>query len=130
LYEVTLQANLGLRQQAVIETVLSSVRELLRSPQAGLVREDPGPNALAYPMNAAGEQHWLVAAGRRRDEPIDDADRGLLRALAAVGNGALSNAELYHQVHLERERLASIALNMGEGVCAIAADGTLTFANP
>jgi diguanylate cyclase (GGDEF)-like protein/PAS domain S-box-containing protein len=130
LYEVTLQANLGLRQQAVIETVLTSVRELLRSPQAALMPEDPGPNALAYPMTVAGEQRWLVASGRRRDEPVEDADRGLLRALAAVGNGALSNAELYHQVHLERERLASITFNIGEGVCAIAADGTLTFVNP
>ena len=130
LYEVTLQANLGLRQQAVIDTILNSVRNLLRSPQAALRTDDPGPDVLAFPMTVAGQQRWLVAYGRRRDEPVDDADRGLLRALAAVGNGALSNAELYHQVHVERERLASITLNIGEGVCAIAADGTLTFVNP
>jgi diguanylate cyclase (GGDEF)-like protein/PAS domain S-box-containing protein len=46
-----------------------------------------------------------------------------------VGNGALSNAELYQQVHVERERLSSITLNIGEGVCAIDADGKLTFVN-
>ena len=80
-------------------------------------------------MTVAGHRQWLVASGRRRDEPFDDADQGLLKAVAAVGSAALSNAELYQQVHFERERLSSITLNIGEGVCAIAADGKLTFVN-
>jgi diguanylate cyclase (GGDEF)-like protein/PAS domain S-box-containing protein len=130
LYEVTLQANRGLRRDAVLETILGSVRRLLRSPQAAVTPEEPGPGSLTAPMIVAGQQRWLVASGRRRDEPFDEADRGLLRALAAVGTGALSNAELYQQVHVERERLASITLNIGEGVCALSADGTLTFVNP
>jgi diguanylate cyclase (GGDEF)-like protein/PAS domain S-box-containing protein len=130
LYEVTLEANRGLRQQAVLDTILRSVRQLLRSPQAALAPENPGPGPLAASMTVAGQKQWLVASGRRREEPFDDADQGLLRALAAVGSGALSNAELYQQVHVERERLASITLNIGEGVCAIAADGSLTFVNP
>ena len=129
LYEVTLEANRRLRQQAVLETILESVRRLLRSPEAALTAADPGPGQLAAPVTVAGQQQWLVASGRRRDEPFDDADRGLLRALAAVGSGALSNAELYQQVRLERERLSSITLNIGEGVCAIDADGKLTFVN-
>jgi diguanylate cyclase (GGDEF)-like protein/PAS domain S-box-containing protein len=129
LYEVTLEANRGLRQQAVLETILGSVRRLLRSPEAVLTPDDPGTGQLAAPMVVAGQQQWLVASGRRRDEPFDDADRGLLSALAAVGSGALSNAALYQQVHVERERLSSITLNIGEGVCAIAADGKLTFVN-
>ena len=129
LYEVTLEANRGLRQQAVLDTILASVRRLLRSPEATLTSDDPGPGQLAAPMTVAGQQQWLVASGRRRDEPFDDADRGLLRALAAVGSGALSNAELYQQVHVERERLSSITLNIGEGVCAIDAGGKLTFVN-
>jgi len=129
LYQVTLEANQGLREQAVLETILRSVRRLLRSPQAALAPDDPGPGQLATPMTVAGRKQWLVASGRRRDEPFDDADRGLLRALAAVGCGALSNAELYQQVRLEREKLASITLNIGEGVCAIDARGQLTFIN-
>jgi diguanylate cyclase (GGDEF)-like protein/PAS domain S-box-containing protein len=129
LYEVTLEANRGLRQQAVLETILGSVRWLLRSPGAILASDDPGPDQLAAPMIVADRKQWLVASGRRRDEPFDDADRGLLRALAAVGSGALSNAELFQQVHVERERLSSITLNIGEGVCAINADGKLTFVN-
>jgi diguanylate cyclase (GGDEF)-like protein/PAS domain S-box-containing protein len=129
LYEVTLEANRGLRQQAVLETILGSVRRQLRSPEAALTSDDPGPGQLAAPMTVADRQQWLVASGRRRDEPFDDADSGLLRALAAVGNGALSNAQLFQQVRLERERLSSITLNIGEGVCAIDADGKLTFVN-
>jgi len=130
LFEVTLEANRGLRRQAVLHTILCSVRRLLRSPEAALTADPPDPGQLAAPMTVSGQQRWLVASGRRRDEPFDDADRGLLNALAAVGSGALSNAELYQQVHLEREKLSSITLNIGEGVCAVAADGKLTFVNP
>ncbi len=129
LFEVTLEANRGLRREAVVETVLESVRRLLRSPEAMLAPGAPGPSQLAAPMVVAGHQQWLVASGRRRDEPFDNADRGLLKALAAVGSSALSNAELYQQVRVEQERLSSITLNIGEGVCAIAADGKLTFVN-
>ena len=107
----------------------ASVRRLLRSPEAILTADAPGAGQLAAPMTVAGQRQWLVASGRRRDEPFDEADRGLLQALAAVGSGALSNAELYQQVHVERERLSSITLNIGEGVCAIDADGKLTFVN-
>jgi diguanylate cyclase (GGDEF)-like protein/PAS domain S-box-containing protein len=130
LYEVTLKANRQLRQQPVLETILESIRQLLRSPQATLTPANPASGELSAAITIAGRQQWLVAAGRRRDEPFDDADRGLLRALAAVGNAALSNAELYQQVHVERERLSSITFNIGEGVCAIDADGRLTFVNP
>ena len=47
-----------------------------------------------------------------------------------MGSGALTNAELYQQVRLEREKLSSITLNIGEGVCAVDADGKLSFVNP
>ena len=129
LYEVTLEANRALRQEAVLETIFEAVRRLLRSPEAALTSGGLGLGQLAAPMTVADREEWLVASGRRRDEPFDDADRGLLRALAAVGSGALSNAELFQQVRLERERLSSITLNIGEGVCAIDADGRLMFVN-
>jgi diguanylate cyclase (GGDEF)-like protein/PAS domain S-box-containing protein len=129
LYEVTLEANRGLRHQAVLDTILGSARRLLRSPEATLTPDRPGPGQLAAPVMVAGQQLWLAAAGRRRDEPFDDADRDLLKALAAVGSGALSNAGLYQQVRLEREKLSSITLNIGEGVCAVDAAGKLSFVN-
>jgi diguanylate cyclase (GGDEF)-like protein/PAS domain S-box-containing protein len=130
LYEVTKDANSRLRQQAVLDTILGSVRRLLRSPDAVLAGADPGAGQLAAAMTVAGEQQWLVASGRRRDEPVDAAERDLLQAIAAVGDGALRNAELYQQVRLEREKLASIALSIGEGVCAVDGAGRLTFVNP
>jgi diguanylate cyclase (GGDEF)-like protein/PAS domain S-box-containing protein len=129
LYMAALEANHGLQREAVLETILASTRRLLRSPGATVASDEPAPGELAAPMNVCGQQHWLVASGRRRDEPLDEADQGLLQALAAVGSGALSNAELYQQVRRERERISSITLNIGEGVCAIDIDGRLTFAN-
>ncbi len=45
LYEVTLEANRGLRQQAVLETIRDAVRRLLRSPGAVLTSDKPGPQA-------------------------------------------------------------------------------------
>jgi diguanylate cyclase (GGDEF)-like protein len=130
LYEVALAANRRLRHEAVLDTILESVRQLLRSPQAIVTPEHPGSASLAAPMTVAGQRQWLVASGRRRDEPFDGADLSLLRALAAVGDGAMSNAELYEQVRIEREKLASITLNIGDGVCALDARGKLTFVNP
>jgi diguanylate cyclase (GGDEF)-like protein/PAS domain S-box-containing protein len=129
LYEITLEANQGLHHQAVLDTILASVRRLLRSPEAILTSQSPAPGQLAAPMMVSDQRLWLAAAGRRRDEPFDDADRGLLQALAAVGSGALSNADLYQQVRREREKLSSITLNIGEGVCAVSADGKLSFVN-
>jgi diguanylate cyclase (GGDEF)-like protein/PAS domain S-box-containing protein len=129
LFEVALKANLQLRQQPVLDTIVESVQRLLRSPLATLAAAEPDTGELSAPITIAGQRQWLVAAGRRRDEPFDDTDRGLLRALAAVSGGALRNAELYQQVRIERERLSSITLNIGEGVCAVDADGKLTFAN-
>ena len=41
LYEVTLVANRGLRQQAILDAILAAVRQLLRSPQAMLASEEP-----------------------------------------------------------------------------------------
>jgi diguanylate cyclase (GGDEF)-like protein/PAS domain S-box-containing protein len=129
LYEITLAANQGLHRQAVLDTILESVRRLLRSPEAILTSQSPAAGQLAAPMMVSDQRLWLAAAGRRRDEPFDDADRGLLQALAAVGSGALSNADLYQQVRREREKLSSITLNIGEGVCAVSADGKLSFVN-
>jgi diguanylate cyclase (GGDEF)-like protein len=130
LYETALEANRGLRQQAVLDTITDAVRRLMRSPGAALTAAEPAPGELAVPVTVDGQDHWLVASGRRRDEPFDDSDRGLLQALAAVGDSALRNAKLFEQVRREREMLASITLNIGEGVCAIDARGQLTFANP
>ena len=69
LYEVTLEANRGLRHQAVLDTILASVRRLLRSPEATLTSELPPPGQLAAPMMVADRQMWLAAAAGAGTSP-------------------------------------------------------------
>jgi diguanylate cyclase (GGDEF)-like protein/PAS domain S-box-containing protein len=130
LFQVTLDANRRLRQDAVLETILESAREQLRCPTAEIRSKVPGPGQMAAPIDIGGKRRWLVVSGRRREESFDHADRILLDAIAAIAKGALTNAELYRQVRYERGRLASITLNIGEGVCAVDVHGDLTFVNP
>ena len=130
LFDVTLEANRRLQAESILETIVTSARGLLRCPEARLESEPPAPAVMAAPMQANGKGQWLVVAGRRREEPFDQADRTLLDAIAAVGSGALTNAELYRQNRFEQERLASIALSIGEGVCAVDLEGRITFVNP
>ena len=49
LYEVTLEANRGLRHQAVLDTILESVRRLLRSPEATLTADPRVPASSRRP---------------------------------------------------------------------------------
>jgi len=130
LFDVTLEANRRLRSDSVLETIMASARELLRCSDAEITSVEPGPAEMAAAIEVDGTAQWLVVAGRPHTEPFDQPDRVLLDALAAIGKGALSNAELYRQVRHERERLASITLSIGEGVCAVDAAGRLTFVNP
>jgi diguanylate cyclase (GGDEF)-like protein/PAS domain S-box-containing protein len=130
LFDVTLDANRRLSPDAVIESVLEAAREQLRCPTAGITTVEPGPEDMAASIEAGGHQQWLTVSGRLREEPFDRADRMLLDAIAAIAKGALTNAELYRQVRYERGRLASVTLNIGEGVVAVDAEGNLTFVNP
>ncbi|HVA75910.1 MAG TPA: EAL domain-containing protein [Acidimicrobiales bacterium] len=130
LFDVALDAtNQRLRSEQVLESIVASARSLLRSPEA-VVTDQPPEDAMAARLDIGGNEQWLVVAGRRREEPFDEADRMLLEAVAAIGKGALTNAELYGQVRYEQKRLSSITLNIGEGVCAVDAAGHLTFVNP
>lgn len=132
LFNIALDANRWLRQDSVLESILQSAREELRCAEAQITSVDPGqrPDQLAVPMDVGGNRQWLAVSGRRREEPFDHADRILLEAVAAIARNALTNAELYRQVRYERSRLASITLNIGEGVCAVDGQGNLTFVNP
>ena len=130
LFDVALEANRRLRSEAVAQTVMDSARQLLRCQSAALTSVPPGPTEMSTGFEVDGRRQWLVVSGRRREEPFDLADRILLDAVGAIGKGALTNAELYREVRYERERLASITHNMGEGVCAVDASGRLTFVNP
>lgn len=130
LFDVTLDANRRLNQDAVIESVLQAAREQLRCTDAELSVRPPRDGDMAAAIDFGGKRQWLTVSGRLREEPFDRADRMLLDAIAAIAKGALTNAELYRQVRYERGRLASVTLNIGEGVVAVDGDGNLTFVNP
>ncbi|HET6966429.1 MAG TPA: PAS domain-containing protein, partial [Acidimicrobiales bacterium] len=130
LFNVTLDANRRLSHDAVIDSVLQAARDHLRCPTASLTVTEPRPGDMAAAIDIGTKRQWLTVSGRRREEPFDQADRMLLDAIAAIAKGALTNAELYRQVRYERGRLASVTLNIGEGVIAVDADGNLTFVNP
>ena len=130
LFNVTLDANRRLSHEAVIDSVLQAAREQLRCPTAVLTTAEPKAGDMAAAIDVDGERRWLTVSGRLREEPFDQADRMLFDAIAAIAKGALTNAELYRQVRYERSRLASVTLNIGEGVVAIDGEGNLSFVNP
>jgi diguanylate cyclase (GGDEF)-like protein/PAS domain S-box-containing protein len=131
LFVATLEANRGMGQdeQAVLDVLFGSARALLRCDKVGLRPEPSHDKAPCAPVTLLGETLWLTVAGRSRTEPFDAADQKLLEALAAVANGALSNATLYRSSQRQKQRLAAITSSLGEGVCALDRSGDITFAN-
>jgi diguanylate cyclase (GGDEF)-like protein/PAS domain S-box-containing protein len=127
LLDATLDTNRAIGDGRVSDVLLDSARNLLRCPTAELVAE-PADDRMSVRLEAGDT--WLQVAGRSRSEPFDDADRALLEALAAVGSGALTNASLFDEVRFQRNQLEAITSSLGEGVCAIDADGRITFVNP
>ena len=130
LFGAALDVNRSIGTDETMAAVLASAEKLLRAPDAIVTEERPAHPALAEPMQVADRTLWLGVAGRSPMEPFDDADRALLQALASVGAVALANAELYAEVRRQRERLSVITASLGEGVCAVGADGLITFMNP
>ena len=129
-FGATLDMNRSMGIEETRSAVLASAGSLLRAPDVTLTPERPGRGVLAAPMKLADRTLWLGVAGRNPAEPFDDADRALLEALASVGAIALANAELYAEVRQHREKLSVITRSLGEGVCAVSADGRVTFMNP
>ncbi|HLH47248.1 MAG TPA: EAL domain-containing protein, partial [Acidimicrobiales bacterium] len=129
LFEVALDANSGLHAGSVLDTLVEASARLLSCERVTLVDTPPQSDDMAAMVLVDGKRRWLVAEERRPGRPFEESDRALLRALAAVAQGALTNAALYRQVGFERSRLSSITLSIGEGVCAVDAQGRLTFVN-
>ncbi len=130
LFHATLDVHRTMGDAEVREALNRSASQLLRSPEASVVSEEPPEDVIAARMTGRTADHWLVVSGRSRAEPFDGADRALLDALAAVGSGALDNSALYEERRREQERLVAITSSLGEGVCAFDAVGHVTFLNP
>ncbi|HET9692604.1 MAG TPA: EAL domain-containing protein [Acidimicrobiales bacterium] len=128
LFEATSAAHQALDPEKVRETLERSASVLLRG--RAVLRWSP-PVDREFGTEVAGpDPLWLVVSGRSRNEPLDDVDQSLLDALGAVGSSALSNASVFEERSRDRQRLLAITSSLGEGVCAIDGDATITFANP
>jgi len=111
------------------ELVTSRVRTLLRVRHAELRPSRP-QGSVSVALSVGASSHWLAVSGRAEGDLLTRADELMLNAVAVVAGGALSRAEAFERVREERRRLASIAINLVEGVCALDAEGMLSFVNP
>ena len=130
LFEATLEINGSMGTTETTEAILGSARSLLRCSDATLTDRTSASGSLGAQLGNADNPLVLSVEGRSRAEPFDNADQALLDALAAVGATALTNAALYQEGRLQRERLAAITSSLGEGVCAVDRAGQITFMNP
>ncbi|MHB8681446.1 MAG: putative bifunctional diguanylate cyclase/phosphodiesterase [Acidimicrobiales bacterium] len=132
LFEATLEINRSMGPEETTEAILGAARELLRCGDARMAErnEAAAHGSLGSPLALTDNPLVLTVSGRSRTEPFDNADQALLDALAAVGATALTNAALYQEGRLQRERLSAITSSLGEGVCAVDRAGHITFMNP
>jgi diguanylate cyclase (GGDEF)-like protein/PAS domain S-box-containing protein len=130
LFRSTLEINRSMGAQETTEAILMSARNLLHCSEATLGPRHQVAEALQSPLVLNDEPMVLGVSGRASGDQFDHADQGLLDALAAVGATALTNAALYQEGRLQRERLAAITSSLGEGVCAVDRSGQVTFVNP
>ena len=76
-----------------------------------------------------GALHGVLALYERRPRRWRTEEIEALQALAANTSGALSNAELYQRVTLEKERSAAILENIADGIVAVDREGQVVLWN-
>jgi PAS domain S-box-containing protein len=74
--------------------------------------------------------HGVLAVYARRPRAWRAEEVEALQALAANASAALSNAELYSRVSLEKERSVAILANVADGIVAVDRDGQVVLWNP
>lgn len=130
LFDATLDIQRSVGEGAVAAAVCAEAARLLRCGTAELVDDPPPGGSMAAELIVRGNRQWLVVSGRSRTEPFDDADKGLLEALAVAAAAELENASLYEERSRQQEEIAAITASLGEGVCAFDASGDVSFINP
>ncbi|MDE3085366.1 MAG: EAL domain-containing protein [Acidobacteriota bacterium] len=130
LFHSTLEINRSMGTEETTDAILTSARDLLRCTDASLLSREAAGGDLQAPLVISDSAMVLGVQGRSQSEPFDRADQALLDALAAVGATALTNAALYQEGRIQRERLSAITSSLGEGVCAVDRSGQVTFMNP
>jgi PAS domain S-box-containing protein len=85
---------------------------------------------LGVPLIAPeGAAHGVLAVYSRRPRSWRKDEIEALMALAANASAALSNAELYQRVAVERERSFAILSNVADGIVAVDREGTVVSWN-
>jgi PAS domain S-box-containing protein len=85
---------------------------------------------LGVPLSGPeGSLHGVLAVYGRRPRPWRPEEIEALQALAANASAALSNAELYSRVSLEKERSVAILANIADGIVAVDRDGKVVLWN-
>ncbi|MCU1603350.1 MAG: putative domain S-box/diguanylate cyclase protein [Frankiales bacterium] len=130
LFDATLAVHRPLAQADVGAELTRVAGELLRCPQVRLSAEEPAEGETSSRIDVEGSPVWLSVAGRQHSEPMDAADQRLLDALAAVGQSALSHAEMYARAQRQRDELTAIMGGLAEGVVAFDASGQPVYVNP
>jgi two-component system phosphate regulon sensor histidine kinase PhoR len=86
---------------------------------------------LAVPLSGPeASLHGVLAVYARRPRDWRPEEVQALQALAANASAALSNAELYSRVSLEKERSVAILANIADGIVAVDRDGEVVLWNP
>jgi PAS domain S-box-containing protein len=85
---------------------------------------------LGVPLEGPEVLHGVLAVYDKRPRAWRDEEVEALLALAANASAALSNAELYQRVTLEKERSAAILENVADGIVAVDRDGHVVLWNP
>ena len=135
------QATVGLRSPATgwLSGDVIQRRAPVALEDAGrderLVATDPLLQAgytafLGVPLGGPeGAAHGVLAVYARRPRVWREEEVEALRALAGNASAALSNAELYQRVAVERERLFAILANIADGIVAVDRDGRVVLWN-
>jgi len=85
---------------------------------------------LAVPLSGPeGSLHGVLAVYAHRPRTWRPEEIEALSALAANTSAALSNAELYSRVSLEKERSVAILANIADGIVAVDRDGKVVLWN-
>ncbi|MEX2211669.1 MAG: GAF domain-containing protein [Gaiellaceae bacterium] len=85
---------------------------------------------LGVPLIAPeGAGHGVLAVYSRRPRSWREEEIEALTALAANASAALSNAELYQRVALEKEKSVAILANIADGIVAVDREGTVVLWN-
>jgi PAS domain S-box-containing protein len=85
---------------------------------------------LGVPLSATeGAAHGVLAVYSREPKSWRDAEVEALLALAGNASAALSNAELYQRVAIEKERSEAILANVADGIVAVDREGLVVLWN-